>query len=218
MHGEIADIAFMANQLAGDEAAGGETHEEFFVSLIERAKTGDAAAFEQMMLCTERRVARVAWRILGNREDARDATQEVFMRAFKYLHRFDSAQGFHGWLYRITVNVCRDMQRKSRPYEDKHAVSLNTQCSMLDARTAADDTEAIAVQAQRRTIVARALDTLPEKERAAIVLRDLEGLSTEEVARVLGSSQATVRSQISTARAKIKLYCERFLKQKRPLR
>ncbi len=216
MPGEAADIAHMTEHLP----RGGEHTEELresFASLVSRAKAGDTAAFEQIMICTQHRVARVAWRMLGNTEDARDATQEVFLRTFKYLRRFDPAQDFHGWLYRITVNVCRDMARQRRRHDGESASSLEAGLTPdeLNARAHTNEAEAAVVLAQRRAIVARALDTLPEKERAAIVLRDLEGLSTEEVARALGSSPATVRSQISTARAKIKTYCERFLKRRR---
>ncbi len=83
------------------------------------------------------------------------------------------------------------------------------------AEVSRDATESAAVIAERRAIVARAIERLPPKERAALVLRDLEGLSTEEVARVLNSSEATVRSQVCTARAKLKVYCERLLQGKR---
>src|SRR5262249_46586107 len=83
----------------------------------------------------------------------------------------------------------------------------------LEGLSTREDTEATAILAQERALVARAIAELPEKERAAIVLRDLEDLPTEEVARILGSRPVTVRSQISSARAKIKLYCDRYLKR-----
>jgi RNA polymerase sigma-70 factor (ECF subfamily) len=85
----------------------------------------------------------------------------------------------------------------------------------LEAIAGESDTEEAAVLAQQRSIVRRALHTLPEKERTALVLRDLEGLSTDEVARVMGSRPATVRSQVSTARGKVKVFCERFLRERR---
>lgn len=215
MTGEAADIALMTEGVPRGDA--GEERPETFAALVERAQAGDAPAFEQIMMCTQHRVARVAWRMLGDKEDVRDATQEVFLRAFKYLRRFDPTQDFHGWLYRITINVCRDMARKQRRTDHDQALSLDTEVmrASQDADLSREDAESAAVIAERRAIVTRALEKLPPKERAALVLRDLEGLSTEEVARMLGSSQATVRSQISTARAKLKVYCERLLQRRR---
>ena len=185
-------------------------------ALAERARAGDAAAFEQLMVCTQHKVAATAWRLLGSREDARDATQESYLRAYKYLKSYRPGQDFHGWLYRITVNVCRDMMRNRRGAEWlTHATSHDARREALEAVACEADTEEEAVLAQQRAIVRRALETLPEKVRTAVVLRDLDGLSTEEVARLMKTRPATVRSQVSTARTKLKLYCERFINRRR---
>src|SRR5260370_28851021 len=85
---------------------------DYFAVLVARVRAGDALAFERIMLTTEKRVVSIAWRMLGNREDARDAAQEVYLRVFKYLSRFRAGEDFRGWLYRITVNVCHDFARK----------------------------------------------------------------------------------------------------------
>ncbi|MDT7541580.1 MAG: polymerase sigma-70 factor, subfamily [Acidobacteriota bacterium] len=193
-----------------------------FAALISLARAGNALAFERLMLLTERRVVSVAWHLLGNRDDARDAAQEVFLRVYKYLARFREGEDFHGWLYRITVNVCRDLARKRRAGgeqldetgidRDAQATRENLRDDRRDARTP-PDAERATLRSQQLTLIRRALATLPEKERAAIVLRDLEGLSTEEVARALGSRPVTVRSQVSSARAKIKTYCDRLLRE-----
>ena len=188
---------------------------EHLALLVARARAGDATAFERIMLDTERKVVATAWRMLGNREDARDAAQEVYLRVYKYLDRFKPEQDFNGWLYRITINVCRDAARKKRGAtggeffaaqhsEDEHVLP---ESASPDA-----DAEENAIRAQQRSMLMSALETLPAKERAALVLRDLEGLTTEEVARVLRSRPVTVRSQISSARAKLKLHCERLLR------
>src|SRR5882672_10472908 len=84
--------------------------------LLTRAVSGDAAAFEQIVVRHERRVLTLSWRLLGAMEDAQDAAQEVFLRAFRYLHRFDSRRRFEPWLIRMTVNVCRDLGRKKQQY------------------------------------------------------------------------------------------------------
>ena len=215
MPSEVAGIACMTDKLPP-----GGTFEDQRATLsehIERARAGETAAFEQIMVCTQHKVAATAWRMLGNREDARDATQEVFLRAFKYLKSYRAGQDFHGWLYRITVNVCRDMLRvRGVSHAQTSTADAGRVQSVIEALPGEADTEEAAVLSQQRAIVGRAIETLPEKERTALVLRDLEGLSTEEVARVMGSRPATVRSQVSTARGKVKVFCERFLRERRP--
>jgi RNA polymerase sigma-70 factor (ECF subfamily) len=176
--------------------------------LIERAANGDKAAFEQLMMHSEQRVMAMTWRMLGNEADARDASQEVFMRVYKYLKRFRRDQNFFAWLYGITVNVCRDFLKQRQSHNGRF-VSFGEEAGEADE--VADehpDAEQVLVQAQQRELIAKAMATLPFKERASIVLRDVEGLSTEEVARIMKSSATTVRSQISSARKKIRIYCQ----------
>src|SRR5882724_7321210 len=87
--------------------------------LIERAASGDTAAFEQIMIHSQQKVMAMTWRILGNEADARDASQEVFLRVYKYLGRFKQDQDFFAWLYGITVNVCRDIARKRQHHSER---------------------------------------------------------------------------------------------------
>jgi RNA polymerase sigma-70 factor, ECF subfamily len=182
--------------------------------LIERAASGDTAAFEQIMIHSQQRVMAMTWRILGNEADARDASQEVFLRVYKYLGRFNQDQDFFAWLYGITVNVCRDIAKK-RQYHDRFT-SLDAAGDEAAFAVPAEqeDAEEALMHTQQRELIARAVATLPFKERASIVLRDVEGLPTDEVARIMKSSSTTVRSQISSARKKIKIYCEQYLRRK----
>jgi RNA polymerase sigma-70 factor (ECF subfamily) len=214
MAAEIAHI-FLTDARALPSACEGESG-DYFAVLVARARAGDELAFESIMLATEQRVVSIAWRMLGNRDEARDAAQDVYLRVFKYLERFRAGEDFRAWLYRITVNVCHDFARKKR-------VSGLTQFGEIDfsqegtafetARRGADP-ESLALHEQQVALVRRALQTLPAKERAALVLRDLEGFSTEEVAHALGSRPVTVRSQVSSARAKIKTYCDKLSRQR----
>jgi RNA polymerase sigma-70 factor (ECF subfamily) len=176
--------------------------------LIERAAAGDRAAFEQIMIHSEQRVMAMTWRMLGNEADARDASQEIFLRVYKYLGRFKQDQDFFAWLYRITVNVCRDFLKK-RQHQSERFMSVADD-EKEEVLAVQDDAEQTLMHAQRRVLIAKAIATLPYKERASIVLRDVEGLSTDEVARILKSSSTTVRSQISSARKKIRDYCRRY--------
>jgi RNA polymerase sigma-70 factor (ECF subfamily) len=164
------------------------------LATIRAAQHGDSRAFEELMIASERRVAQVAWRILGDTEEVKEAVQETCLRVFRHLGRYDESRDFFGWLYRIAVNVCRDLDQRRRrrrifmPIDD--ALPMSTQ-----PRTNDD-----------AAMLRRAIDTLPERERLAIILRDIEELSTEDVAEILGNSPATVRVQISKARAKLRAW------------
>jgi RNA polymerase sigma-70 factor (ECF subfamily) len=208
--GEIMDIALMADKLG----LPGEPAETLgpAARLIARAKAGDAAAFDQIITGHQHRVIALAWRLLGNPDDARDAAQESFLRVYKHLDRFDLTQDFSGWLYRIVVNVCRDIARKRR-WTKQTSLEAAVESGNLREPISPHNTEDAAIFSQEQALLARALATLTVKERAAIVLRDLEGLPTDEVARILGSRPTTVRSQICSARVKIKHFREEWLKR-----
>jgi RNA polymerase sigma-70 factor (ECF subfamily) len=174
---------------------------------VRRARAGDESAFALLVERHERMVLRTALRLLGNRDAARDAAQEAFFRLHRYLSRFDETRELGPWLYRVVVNVCRDLARRRGPVP---LVALDD--ASAAARAATEDGFATLEEeidrARQRSLVQAALRTLPEKERAAIVLRDIEGLPTADVARILGSSEGTVRSQISTGRLKIKRFVQ----------
>jgi RNA polymerase sigma-70 factor, ECF subfamily len=176
--------------------------------LVRRAKAGDREAFEALLLRHERAVLHTALRLLGRLDLAQDAAQEVFLRMHKYLARFDDERELGPWLYRVAVNVCRDLHRRS----GRETLSLEDVEEPTATAAGVGEIEARLDQARRRRLVARALQALPEKERAALVLRDIEGLSTAEVAEILGSSETTVRSQISTGRVKVKKLVEEYLR------
>jgi len=172
---------------------------------IEHAKAGDAAAFERIVVLHERLVLRLAQRILLNSEDAKDAAQEVFLRLHRNLRSFEAERDLTPWLYRMTVNIALDVARRFKRHAPLDATA--------DAADSAANPEEAMLVSQRRALVMAALARLPERERAAIVLRDMEGLETSEVAEILGSSETTVRSQISTGRAKLKSLIEARLRR-----
>jgi RNA polymerase sigma-70 factor, ECF subfamily len=169
---------------------------------IAAARAGDLAAFELLMRQHERLVLAVALRMTGNLEDAQDISQEVFLRLYKNLAKVQAADALPAWLYRVTINACHDLRRR-KPASAPVEMAGEIAAQETDAQT-------ILAQAERRRVLELSLGILPEKERAALVLRDLEGLSTGEVARALGSSEATVRSQVSKARAKVHDFVERY--------
>jgi len=174
--------------------------------LIARAKLGDLDAFDQIMRLHQKQVLMTALRLLGNMEDAQDAAQETFLRLYNSLNRLPDVLEMKSWLYRVTVNICNDVhrqrgRRKTEPLTGPEPVSSHP------------DPEKAWSEVERGQLVEMALKTLPEKERAAVVLRDVQGLSTREVAEILGSSEVTVRSQISVARGKLKKFTDRYLRK-----
>jgi RNA polymerase sigma-70 factor (ECF subfamily) len=191
-------LAFVATLETMD---GPEDH----ASVIEAAKSGDLAAFERLMRQYERLVLVTALRLLGRMEDAQDASQEVFLKLYRNLRRVEASASLSGWLYRVTVNVCHDVLRRrpaSAPVED--AAEVVSREADPHQQTAATE---------RRRALELSLRVLSPAERTALVLRDLEGLSTEEVARIVGSTEATVRSQVSKARVKVRSFVERYFRR-----
>lgn len=174
--------------------------------LVAEAKSGDRAAFDSLVLQFERQVLRTAWRLLGNLEDAQDASQDVFLRLYKYLGRFDEERSLSPWLYRVTVNCCRDIAKKRATWGD-----LPLRPGYEEQIADPEGGDFLAEDLDQRKIISEGLKTLSEKERAALVLRDIEGLSTREVAESMGSTEMTVRSHISRARVKMKKYRDRVL-------
>lgn len=166
--------------------------------LIVEAKAGNTSSFERIVVLHQNLVLRVAQRLLLNNEDAKDAAQEVFLRLHRSLGRFKEEQEFAPWLYRITVNICQDIRRRR-----KQEIALVATVEIPDR---SPSSEASILLRQQQELVLAALAKLSDREREVVVLRDLEGLSTAEVANVTGSLETTVRSQISMARVKIRNY------------
>ena len=156
-------------------------------SLIMRAKAGDEQAFEELMRQFERPILGLCTRLLGAGGEAEEAAQDVFFRFYQKLDDFDEERAVEPWLFRIAWNACRDRLRRRRP-----SVELT------------DNVATVAAQGLLIAELRDAIERLPDKERAALLLREVEGLETEEVAQRLGISAGTVRSRISTARARLR--------------
>ena len=142
----------------------------------------------------QRMVVGTAFRLLGRVEDAQDVAQEVFLRLLRNLPKIDVDP--KPWLYRVTVNVCNDHHRR-------RVITMAPDEQAADPTPGADRTLAVD---ERKRLLMEGLQTLGPREREAVVLRDIEGLSTREVAQILGIEEVTVRSQISVARVKLAKY------------
>jgi RNA polymerase sigma-70 factor, ECF subfamily len=170
-------------------------------SLVQRTLGGDTAAFEELIVRYERRVFTLAMKLLGSSDDAQDAAQEVFLRVFKYIHRFDAQRPIEPWLVRVTVNVCRNIGRIRQRRWNTFPVTVEPDLAVAHPSR---DPHAGLAEEQQRQMLWKALNALPQKERLAVILRDIDGLKTSEVAQLLGSSETTVRSQVSRARVRMK--------------
>lgn len=177
--------------------------------VVVQAQGGDWQAFNALMRRHERQVLGTARRLVATREDAQDVAQEVFLRLYRFLPRIDPSRPLAAWLYRVTVNVCRDAEtrRQRRPTQSLDDAT-GPVSEPVDPRA---DTSAVAELAEQRRVLEAALTTLTTKERQAIVLRDIEGLSTAEVASILETQEVTVRSHISRGRLKIHRFREKHL-------
>ena len=164
--------------------------------VLAASRESGLADFERLMRLYERLVLTTALRLLGNLPDAQDAAQETFLRLYRNLSRIEDPDNCSAWLYRVTVNVCRDQLRRQAPTVAVEE-AMELAASGLDPQQAAASTE-------RREAMERALRRLTAKEREALVLKDLEGLSTAEVAATVGSTEATVRSHVARARIKLR--------------
>ena len=175
--------------------------------LIRKAKQGDMHAFEELILKHEKIVYNVALRMMNHGEDAKDISQEVFLKAYRSLSNFDERSAFSTWLYRITHNTCIDEMRKRK---GKQSYSLeeeleNEEGSMQRQIADEGDTpEESLLREEQKSEILQALDNLSAEHKAAIILRDVKGLSYEEIAEILELSLGTVKSRISRGRNQLK--------------
>ena len=162
---------------------------------IRLARSGNESAFKWLLERYRSRAVRLASHILHGSGEAEDVAQEAFIRAFREIAHFREDSGFYTWLYRIVTRICLDRQRLSRfKKETSHPIET---CVSSDTNSDA------------RLLVESLLDKLSPSMRATLVLRELEGLEYEEIAKILGVPVGTIRSRLNTARAQFRqLYTE----------
>lgn len=175
-------------------------------ALVERAREGDSAAFEKLVTLYERKVYATAFRYTGNEHDAMDVSQEVFIRVFRFLNTFNLESSFSTWIYRITVNACKDHIRKRNaraelPLELTDEESGDYTVEIADSTY---DPVEIYERAELRHEIQQAIDDLPPSYKEIVILRDLGGLSYDEIADTLKIEVGTVKSRLSRAREKLR--------------
>ncbi len=169
--------------------------------LIRRTQKGDELAFAELIRRYEKRVFNLAYRFLRNEEDAADVLQETFLRAFRHIRKFKEKSSFYTWLYRITLNCAlRKLQKKKKDSLNIPIESIELSRGELGIPDYYDTPESEWKRRKIREAVNLALSELPEEWRSVIVLRDMEGLSNKEVAKILKLSVAAVKSRLHRGR------------------
>ncbi|MEP7118361.1 MAG: sigma-70 family RNA polymerase sigma factor, partial [Acidobacteriota bacterium] len=182
-HGEGATLTVQALATTDEE-------------LVERSRGGDVDSFNQLIKRWERPIYALAYRTLGREEDARDVCQETFFRAYRALKGFKGEAKFSSWLYRIALNLCRDWIRRQRRTP---TVQMPEDADFAELAAAGGPVESIETLVGRRQLgraVERAMATLPEEQRTAIVLKEYHGLTFQEIADLQGCPLSTVKTRL----------------------
>jgi RNA polymerase sigma-70 factor (ECF subfamily) len=177
-------------------------------ALIERCAAGDDLACAQLVAEHQRMVQQLALNLLGDRDEALDLSQEVFLRVFRTIHSFRGQSQLRTWIYRIVVNQARNRQRWWRRRFRSSQVSLDAHLEQHGDKLAGRDQvtpDRMFAQKQLAARLKNALDGLPFDQRTAIVLREVDGLSYEEIAFSLGVSLGTVKSRLTRARQALRV-------------
>ena len=175
------------------------------LTIIRRVQHGDVNAFELLVAAYEKNVFNVALQMVGNREDAQDMAQEAFLKAYNSLSSFRGDSKFSSWLYRIVSNLCLDFKRRQgrRPSSSLTVEDDEGENVQLDIADESQSPEALLERKLTRDAVRRGLQELPDEQRQILLLREIQGLSYEEIGEAMGLEPGTVKSRIFRARKKL---------------
>jgi RNA polymerase sigma-70 factor (ECF subfamily) len=164
--------------------------------LVARSIRGDADSFNELILRWERPIYALAYRTIGREEDARDVCQETFLRAFRALPAFRGQAKFSSWLYRIALNLCRDWMRRERRTPIAPAPEDVDLMELAAASEPSESIENLVARQDLARVVERAMAKLPEEQRTAIILKEYQGLTFQEIADLVGCPLSTVKTRL----------------------
>ena len=173
--------------------------------LVERVQKGDKSAFDLLVLKYQHRVLKLVGRFVSDAAEAQDVAQEAFLKAYRALPSFRGESAFYTWLYRIAINTAKNalVSNRRRPVDFDLDLQDPEQYDRHARLKEVDTPEGVLLTEEIRQVVERAMEQLPEDLRTAIVLREIEGLSYEEIAEAMDCPVGTVRSRIFRAREAI---------------
>lgn len=179
--------------------------------IVRRAKSGDERAFEQLVLEYENKVYNLAYRYTNNEFDARDISQEVFLRVYRFLGQFNEDSQFSTWLFRVASNVCKDTLRKKYAKNEMSfsAVSEDDEEYSFDVPDLKYNPENELEKSEMRREISEGLQNISAEHREILIMRDVIGLPYENIAQVLELEEGTVKSRISRAREKMRIQLEK---------
>jgi RNA polymerase sigma-70 factor (ECF subfamily) len=171
-------------------------------ALVQRCRSGDESACAELVAEHQRMVVQLAMNLLSDRDEALDLSQEVFLRVFRTIHRFRGQSSLRTWIYRIAVNQARNRHRFWRRRHRADQVSLDQHIAIHGEFLSAGESTPDRIFAQKELAIQlqQALDRLPFDQRTVIVLREIDGLSYEEIAFSLDVAVGTVKSRLTRAR------------------
>jgi RNA polymerase sigma-70 factor, ECF subfamily len=185
-----------------------------YATLVRAVQAGDQSAMEALLMRAQEVAYRFSLLVCGRPDDADDAMQEALLKTYRYAARIREPEAFRAWLYRTVRNACL-IGRRKRAHEPEHLLSLDDagpdsdgRERHLDAVDPARDPESQAVNSSLRARLLRSLAAVPRSYRVVVVLREIEGLSTREVAKVLGISEANVKTRLHRARILLREHLE----------
>jgi RNA polymerase sigma-70 factor (ECF subfamily) len=164
--------------------------------LVALSQGGDLDSFNQLVLRWERPIYALAYRVIGREEDARDVAQETFLRAFRALKGFKGQAKFSSWLYRITLNLCRDWIRREKRTPIALAPEGIDLVELAGEETPSESVEELVGRRQLGRAVSKAMALLPEEQRTAIILKEYHGLTFQEIAELLDCPLSTVKTRL----------------------
>ena len=171
--------------------------------LVKKSQSGDVESFELLISAYDKRAYNIAYRVMGNEEDAKDMAQEALLRIFRSIKDFKGQSSFSTWLYRIVTNVCLDelRRRKNEKYVSMDS-TIQTDSGELHMELCSDKEtpESVYERVEQRELIKSAISELNEDYKSVIVLRDVQGFSYEEISNMLDCSLGTVKSRINRAR------------------
>jgi RNA polymerase sigma-70 factor (ECF subfamily) len=168
---------------------------------VQKVKEGDLSAFNQLVLKYRNRVMGIAARMLGDRIEAEDLAQDVFVKVYHGLKTFHEEALFSTWLYRITANSCLNHRKKRRHGNQVSQVMDNPEPCFS---TEMSNPHSLLEKKELKIVLEKAIQALPQDQKAVLILRDIEGLSYEEIANSLGLELGTVRSRLHRARMAVR--------------